>query len=455
MSSFEFVRLVWVDYAGIRRCRVVPRKRFEEIKEFGIGFASACLFLPCWGDCPPSTDPAGQATGECRLIADVSTLKQLPWQPQACESMALIHMHSETTGDPWDCCPRTVLAHALQLLEEEVGVVLMAAFEFEFTLLHKKSTTNGSSSFPAPIDTDVYCQTSAFDAASPVLQEICSSLEQLGQTVEQVHPESAPGQFEIVTAHCRALQAADDCVFCKEAICGVARKHGLTASFFPKLFKDQAGTGMHCHLSFVDAVTADPVMADCNRPHTLSLLGEAFIAGVLHHLPALMPFTAATPASYARIQPSTWSGAYQCWGVSNRETPVRLLNSLMNRRPESVNFEVKTIDATANPFLALAALISAGLSGIRQGLSLPEPVFGDPATISSSEREALGIVRLPESMEAALAALEKDPEFQTVLQEATGSETLCRMYPLVKKSECEKMNVLSLEEQAAMLYARF
>jgi glutamine synthetase len=237
-KQFEFVRLTWIDYAGVRRCRVVPRSRLESIKETGVGYAYACLFVPAHADAPPTSDPAGQATGESRLIPDMATLQPLPWSPG--ESMVLVNMHREAdtpgmpTAGPWDCCPRTVLAHALQQLEEEAGVSLMAGFECEFTLF--QAPAPGATSLPVPIDQTVYCETAAFDTASPVLQQICAALEEMGQSVEQVHAEAAPGQYEIATRYSPALDAADALVFRKEAICSVARRNGMAASFLPKIW---------------------------------------------------------------------------------------------------------------------------------------------------------------------------------------------------------------------------
>jgi glutamine synthetase len=199
-------------------------------------------------------------------------------------------------------------------------------------------------------------------------------------------------------------------------------------------------------MSLIDAVTGDSAMADDSRPHGLSALGEAFAAGVLRHLPALLPFTAANPNSYRRIKPSMWSGAFRCWGVNNREAPLRLVGA--PGRPETVNFELKAVDGTANPYLALAAIVTAGLCGIRGGYTLPAPVFGDPAGVDGQEP-------LPSSLEEALAALEADVEFRAALEGTLGSETLCRVYPIIKRNECVALSGLSLEEQAAQLWARF
>ena len=124
-------------------------------------------------------------------------------------------------------------------------------------------------------------------------------------------------------------------------------------------------------------------------------------------------------------------------------------------RPSTINFELKTVDGTANPYLALTAIVAAGLAGLNKGYALPEPVFGDPAVFDEKTREEKGIKLLPTSLEAALEAYKQDEVFRNSLLELTGSETLCRIYPVIKQSECEKLSGLSLDEQALWLYARF
>jgi glutamine synthetase len=364
-------------------------------------------------------------------------------------------MASEFDATAWDACPRTILYHALELFELEIGVELKAGFEVEFVLLEEKSNNSTNSSTITPIEESVYCQTSAIDGkAGPVLKQICTCLESLGQTVEQIHAESASGQFEVVTEYGPALEAADNLVYRKETIDGVARLNKMTASFLPKIFPDQAGNGCHVHLSFGDPENSDSnLMADSSRPYSLSALGEAFAAGILHHLPALMPFTAAHVNSYERIKPSTWSGAYQCWGVNNREAPLRLVG--LAGHPESINFELKTVDGTANPYLALTAIIAAGISGIRKGLSLPSPIQVDPASLTEEQRDKERLKLLPGSLQEALDAFEQDEEFKSVLLLVSGSETICRLYPIVKKSECDHVGGMPLLEQVEKFYRRF
>ena len=190
-------------------------------------------------------------------------------------------------------------------------------------------------------------------------------------------------------------------------------------------------------------------MVDPNRKFGLSDIGESFAAGILHHLPSLMCFTAPNPNSYKRISPSSWSGAFQCWGINNREVPLRMISQ--TDKPDSLNFELKAMDATANPYLAMTALIAAGIGGIRYHMKLPDNVQVDPATLTIPAAP----VRLPTSLSNAIYALECDLSFQETFDSICGSETLRQTYVAVKQSESSTLQDLSLDQQVQMLLQRF
>jgi glutamine synthetase len=189
------VRIIWVDCAGIRRCRVVRRSRLLQAERFGIGLGFACHFLPCWGDVPPP-DPVAAPVGEMRLMPDVSTMKSLPWRPN--DAMVLVTMNNEP-GEPWECCPRSALANAQDLLKKELGVCLAVGFELEFVLMKKDASSIGA---PQPIDQTVYCATSAFEGAADVLQDICDGLEAIGQIVEQASLCTFGARFNLSKPFC-------------------------------------------------------------------------------------------------------------------------------------------------------------------------------------------------------------------------------------------------------------
>lgn len=182
--------------------------------------------------------------------------------------------------------------------------------------------------------------------------------------------------------------------------------HGWRATFAPSVDPDGAGSGAHLHLSVPDA--AGNLLAG-RRP-----AGDAFLAGVLRELPALVAVGAGHPASFLRLRPSRWTGVRQCWGEETRETAVRMISGT----EESANVELKCFDATANPYLLVGCVVAAGLAGVAEELSLPDPVTGDPALLTAADRAAAGIARLPTSAVAAADALAAS----TVLAGALGPE---------------------------------
>ena len=207
-----------------------------------------------------------------------------------------------------------------------------------------------------------------------------------------------------------------------------ASGHGFVASLAPKPWPDNAGNGGHVHFSLWDGERNR--FYDGSRVDGLSDDARSFMAGVLTHVPALCALTAPSFNSYHRIVPQYWAGAFVCWGLDNREAPVRVASTFRGAEEASTNAELKACDASCNPYLALGGLIAAGLDGLERGLQPPDPVEVDPATIDAGEREQRGIHRLPATQAEALEALESDD----VLTSALGS-VLAGSYLAVRRSE--------------------
>ncbi|MDQ3964845.1 MAG: glutamine synthetase [Actinomycetota bacterium] len=264
----------------------------------------------------------------------------------------------------------------------------------------------------------------------------------MGIPPKQYHAEVGHGQQELSVGEAEPLAAADRRVLVLEAIRGVAHRLGFEAIAAPKPFLDGAGNGHHLHLSVYSREDGAPVLFDSSG--ALSESGSGFVAGILEHLPALMAFTAPSPNSYQRIAPGMWAGAYVSYGPDNREAAVRLASPLAGSEAESANLELKPVDATANPYLALAAVLAAGIDGMERNLDPGEPALVDPATMSEQERASRGIRPLPTSLGEALDALERDE----VLKEALG-EPLIRTHLAVGRGQIEVAKKLSPEQVAA------
>jgi glutamine synthetase len=182
-------------------------------------------------------------------------------------------------------------------------------------------------------------------------------------------------------------------------------------------------------------------------PRGLSDLGRHFIGGLLHHLPALLALTCPSYNSYRRLQPSAWAGAYSCWGLDNREATVRVASPFWGREEQTYNMELKSCDASANPYIALGALITCGLDGIERSLSPGEPCEVDPATLSEEERQTR---RLPGSLSEALDHLAAD----TLLQDAMG-ELMGRAYLMVRRAEAASFAAQDMDYEIRNHFYKF
>jgi glutamine synthetase len=204
-------------------------------------------------------------------------------------------------------------------------------------------------------------------------------------------------------------------VLTRETIRALSVRHGLHASFSPKVLAEGVGNGGHVHLSLWREDSN--IFSGGSGRYGMTAEAERFAAGVLTRLPALLAIGAPTPASYLRLIPSHWAGAFQVWGLENREAALRLVTGSPGN-VGAANLEIKAFDLAANPYLVVAALLAAGTAGLAGSAVLPEPVEVDPAGLDADQRAARGVIALPSSLEAATDAFAAD----TVLADALGSE---------------------------------
>lgn len=225
------------------------------------------------------------------------------------------------------------------------------------------------------------------------------------------HAEAAPGQYEVVANPLSPLAAADALFFIRETIVHTAATFGLHATFAPRPFMYSAGSSAHAHVSI-----HNPPSLGTKPVDGLSVYEEAFLAGLLEHLPALAAFTLPTPASYKRVADGVWSGGtYVAYGTENRETPIRIANA---SSPGSRNFELRFIDGTANPYLALSAILSAALLGIKDKvkLNVQDLKQKSAAELSEAERKKLGVIkRMPFSVKESRENLKANQSLGSVL----------------------------------------
>jgi glutamine synthetase len=413
-ERISLTRFLYADHGGIVRGKAAATARLAERIESGIGHTRAMMAMSMMDELSP-VDGMGPV-GEVRIKPDPGTFVTLPYAPGAA---AMLADQVNPDGSPWDGCARTFLKQAVAELAAE-GYELQASFEPEFSLGRHEGA-----SF-TPLDESLCYSATGFHLAHDYTIDLVDALIRQGLEVEHYYPELGHGQQEVPIRHASALRAADNHVLLRETVRAVAIRHGLWASFAPKPLPEQAGNGAHLHASlWADGVNA---FADPAGRYGLSALGYHFLAGVLAHLPGLVALTCGTVNSYRRLAPQTWSGAYACYGPDNREAAVRICSPI--GAAGSVNLELKPVDSTGNPYLALGAFIYAGIDGIRRSLDPGGPLLVDPATLESSERERLSVVPLPSSLGVALDALEAD----SVLMSALGP-LRSTAYLAVKRSE--------------------
>jgi len=429
----KFVRILWCDNANIIRGKAFHIGILADHQDQGIGIAMAQQGVPVMYDAI-APNSGLSPVGEAWLVPDWSTLKLLPYAPGHARVMG--NMISQ--GSPWTFCPRNFLQRMIAQAAS-AGFQMMAAFEHEFYLLRR--TPDGIQ----PADHTVFAATLGMDINQAVIDDIADALLAQDVPVERYYPESGPGQHELSIRYTTALQAADWQVLFRETVRGVALRHGLTASFLPKIFADHAGSGCHLHLSlWRDGLN---LMPDQTGIGGLSDPARLFVAGLLHHLPALMALTTPSTNSYRRLQPHCWSGAFRCWGVDNREAAVRIPTSSTGG---SSHIELKTVDASANPYLALGAAIAAGLDGIQRGLEPSEPVTIDPAHLSAKQRSERQIDRLPETLGDAIAHFAQNE----LLRNALGQD-LAQAILAVRQAEWNAMKDMTLEKEVELLLERY
>ncbi len=442
MSSTELVALVCCDLGAIVRGRSLFASELGESLQAGVSWVPANHSLTPHGPLADHT-PFG-STGDLRLLPDPSTRVRVEANAHggaegdggigtADGGSALEFVLCdivETDGRPWECCPRRFLRAALAELEGELGARVVASFEHEFQLL---SDAPGAAPFSLE----------AQRRAEPFAAEAMAALDEAGAQPERFFPEFAAHQFEIPVAAAEGLAAADRSVVLKEVVREVARWRGLRASFAPLVDPAGPGNGAHIHLSLLDAAGA-PLLYDAARPACLSELGGRFAAGILRHAGALSALTAPSPVSSARLTPHRWSAGAVCLGERNREALLRIppLVALAAADPaEQLRLEYRGADGTANPYLALGAIVRAGLEGVRAGLPTPPILDRDPAELDAGEAERYGVGALPASLEDALRALAEDETARAWL-----GPTLYDAYVGIKRAELAAVADLDVSE---------
>jgi len=418
-AGVSMVAACWIDNAGITRVKSVPIGRLERAAGWGIGM-SPVFDVFVVDDSITTSKHIGGPAGDLRLMPDLDRVIPLAALPGWAFAPADRYTQE---GEPFAACTRSFAKRMVAQAAGE-GLTALATFEIEWAV----GTEEGGAFVPA-CEGPAYGMTRIIELAD-YCREVVEAIEQQGIGVEQFHPEYAAGQLEVSVAPKDPVAAADDSVLVRQTIRAVSQRHGLQVSFAPSVVAGGVGNGGHVHLSLWR--DGQNLLAGGPGRYGMTAEGEAFAGGVLASLPALVAVGAPSVASYIRLVPSHWAGAYQCWGKENREAALRLVTGSTGEQDVRANLEVKCFDLAANPYQVIGSLLAAGLSGIKGGQKLPQEVHGDPVGLPAADLAARGVRRLPQSLDEAIGALEGSD----LLRAAMG-EPMFEAFLAVRRAEIE------------------
>ncbi|MGA1717938.1 MAG: type I glutamate--ammonia ligase [Aquiluna sp.] len=403
----KFIRLWFTDVAGTLKSVAVAPAEIEGAFAEGIGFDGSAI-----------EGLARTSEADMLAIPDPSTFQILPWRGSVDPAARMFCDIATPDGQPAAADPRNVLRKALDKAAA-LGFSFYVHPEIEFYLL--KSAELGADGLPMPVDQAGYFDNVPGGTAHDFRRRAVTMLEQLGISVEFSHHEGGPGQNEIDLRYADALSMADNVMTFKTVVKEVAIEQGVYATFMPKPFTDQPGSGMHTHFSLFEG--DKNAFFDASAEYHLSNTARKFMAGVLKHAPEITLVTNQFVNSYKRLWGGGEAPSYVSWGHNNRSALIRVpLHK--PEKAQSTRIEYRAMDSAANPYLAYSLLLSAGLKGIEENYELQVETEDDVWSLSDMERRAMGIEALPQSLDHAIRKLEESELAAEVLGERVFSYVL-------------------------------
>jgi glutamine synthetase len=396
-SGVREVRVAFTDYNGLLRARSVTLEHLPGVLAHGINFSSSGVDFNS-RDIFPATAAFDLASPDFWAVPDVATYRPAAGTSEAGEIYSdLVDAH----GAPWPGCPRTALRTIVERARA-MGLVFNVGFEPEGYLFR---VTGGDISF---IDAPKFATLDGLTIEPLFMRDLLTYLAGVGIEVEQWTEEYGPGQVEVNLRYTTPLESADTLVRYKQAFRVLARQHGLVGTFMPKPFEDQAGSGLHVHLSATSA--DDPSMnlfdGTADRSLGLSDLGRHALAGLIRHGPALTALGASTVNSYKRFLPGSWAPTHVVYAYANRAAFIRIPERETARR-----LELRIGDPAGNPYLFLTGILAAVLDGVERQLDPGLPMPGDVGRASGNGDAP----PVPRHLAEALGALEEDAVVRSAL----------------------------------------
>lgn len=418
-NSIQFVALWFTDIAGIVKSVTVPASRTESVIENGLHFDGSSI-----------EGFSRVAESDMVLHPDLNTFVVLPWDPPEERSARMICSVHTIDGEPFIGDPRNALVRTLSRAEE-IGYRLKTGMELEYFLFRKPP--NGIPHPLEPLDEASYFDQSD-DHAERLRRKMVSTLIELGINVDSAHNEIGAGQHEIDFDYHEALMSADHVLTARVALRTIAQKDGLFCTFMPRPSTTLPGSGMHTHQSLHDCKTDVNVFVDSAHEYGLAEVAQHFLAGQLAHARAMTAILAPLINSYKRLAISFEAPKYVTWAHVNRAGAAMIrVPHIAPGKEAHTRIEIRCPDSSANPYLATAVMLAAGLDGIRQKMPLPDAFEG---SLLRQDRSRLRQLQtLPTSLGEALNALMQDD----VIMEALGPFISDR-YIALKEQELEDYN---------------
>ena len=415
-KNLEFFLCSFVEMSGAPKAKLVPATHLQDMAEGSAGFAGF------------AAGSMGQGPHDSDMICypDFNSLSILPWR----KNVAWVAGEIRVDGSEWPCCPRTILRKQIEAAKRK-GYLMNVGVEAEFMLL-KRNEGGAYEPWDSLDSLGKPCyDLRALNRNLDIMTTLVKYMQELGWQPYANDHEDANCQFELNWNYAQPLTAADRHTFLKWMVKTVAEQHGLLATFMPKPFSYLTGNGGHYHASLWDPSGKTNLFEDERDEKGLSKLAYWFIGGVLHHAKALVALTSPIVNSYKRLvrgaprSGASWAPVYITYGGNNRTQMIRI--------PGPGRIENRIVDGAANPYLAMTAILAAGLDGIERKLEPGARNDDNLYEVPEKELHERGIDFLPTSLKDALSHLEKDE----VLCKALG-EKYARYYIEVKHQEWEQ-----------------
>ena len=393
MNKEELVMVCSPDLSGHSRGKAFPLKDLKKRLTRGVGWVPTNIQITTFNSIADS--PFG-SFGDLLMIPDPATEVRVDFNDGSPEEHFYLGNICYTDGSPWECCVRSQLSSALDSLREETGLQLNSAFEFEFQFIDEQ------------VDYGPGFSLGGFREKKHFGQMYLGALREAGIEPDSFLREWGDQQYEVTMSPQLGITAADHALIVRELARATAQRLNDPITFTPLRSPNATGNGVHIHMSFVDSDGA-PATYDANGVGGMSEVAGHFVAGILHHLPDIIALISPSVISYLRLTPHRWSAAFNNLGFRNREASIRIcpVTDLPGMDvAKQFNFEFRAGDSAASPHLQQAAIVYAGLDGVRKAMKPHEPTEDDLSLLTTEELERRGFLRLPETLEQALTRLE-------------------------------------------------